>query len=60
MHILKEEDEDNCKIQMFIVKLIDYDKIYAIENIDKNNKKMNMLLIFKKKIILEMINLLLN
>ena len=38
MHILKEEDCDNGQIQTFFIKLIEYDRIYANENIDKNNK----------------------
>ena len=38
MHILKEEDCDNGQIQTFFIKLIEYDRIYSNENIDKNNK----------------------
>ena len=38
MNIIKEDDCDNNQIKIFFLKLIEYDKIYINENIDKTNQ----------------------
>ena len=38
MNIIKEDDCDNSQIQIFFLKLIEYDKIYTNEKIEKRNQ----------------------